>query len=108
MYHVFVRERFTFEYTPIVLDAPSLTLTGLAIAIQYTFSANNHRPVWADKRPQTLATQAMVEAHKVYRIYPTGLTQKDVLQGDGWFKTDKDFLDHLAKNPCPNLEVIFV
>lgn len=108
MYHLYVRERFTFNYISIPLQSSSLSLAGLKSAVREAFSFRKHRPIWATKRPKSFATEEIIEAYKIYRIYPAGLNQKDVLHSDKWFHSDEAFLDHLATYPCPHLEVIFV
>lgn len=109
MYHMYVRERFTFNYITVTLDSSRLSLSGLTAAVREAFSLRKHRPIWATKRPKSLATEEIIQAYTVYRIYPAGLNQKDVLHSDEkWFHSDEVFLDHLATHPCPHLEVIFV
>lgn len=104
VYHIYVRERGTFEMESIYLRSSNLTLESFKTAVLTKFTSLNHVPVWKPERPQILKGGDKL---KVYKIYPAGLTQRQALY-TFQFNGDVDFRSHLESNPCAKFEVIFV
>ncbi|XP_004505222.1 glycoprotein 3-alpha-L-fucosyltransferase A isoform X2 [Cicer arietinum] len=104
VYHIYVRERGTFEMESIYLRSSNLTLEGFKSAVLMKFTSLNHVPVWKPERPKSLKGSNEL---KLYRIYPLGLTQRQALYTFS-FNGDNDFRGHLESNPCAKFEVVFV
>ncbi|KAL5992821.1 putative fucosyltransferase-like protein [Asimina triloba] len=104
MYHLFVRERGTFEMESIFLRSSQLTLKAMESSVLAKFKSLNHVPVWKQERPES--TKGGDEL-KIYRVYPVGLTQRQALYTFR-FNSDAEFREHVEKNPCAKFEVIFV
>ncbi|KAF7840838.1 Glycoprotein 3-alpha-L-fucosyltransferase A [Senna tora] len=104
VYHIYVRERGSFEMESIYLRSSHLTLEALNSAVVSKFTSLNHVPIWKSERPESIRGSNEL---KIYRIYPVGFTQKQALYTFR-FKGDDDFRSHLESNPCAKFEVIFV
>lgn len=104
VYHLYVRERGTFEMESVFLSSRNLTMEALESAVVAKFTSLKHVPIWKQERPESLRGG---DELKVYRIYPVGLTQRQALYTFR-FKGDADFRSHVENNPCAKFEVIFV
>ncbi|KZV41167.1 alpha1 family protein [Dorcoceras hygrometricum] len=104
IYHVYVRERGRFEMESIFLRSDNLTLNALSSAVLAKFSSLKHVPIWKSERPESIRGG---DDLKIYRIYPVGKTERQALYTFK-FKGDSDFKNHVERNPCAKLEVIFV
>ncbi|WJX44397.1 Alpha-(1,3)-fucosyltransferase 11, variant 2 [Trifolium repens] len=104
VYHIYVRERGTFEMESIYLRSSNLTMEAFKSAVLKKFTSLNHVPVWKPERPEMLKGG---DELKIYKIYPVGLTQRQALY-TFHFDGDADFRRHLENNPCAKFEVIFV
>nr|WDD38947.1 fucosyltransferase transcript variant 2 [Fagopyrum tataricum] len=104
VYHVYVRERGTFEMESIFLRSDNLTLKALKHAVLEKFNSLKHVPIWKQERPESLRGG---DELKIYRIYPLGLTQRQALYTFK-FQGDANFRSHIQSNPCSKFEVIFV
>ncbi|GJP42617.1 hypothetical protein CLOM_g2164 [Closterium sp. NIES-68] len=107
-YHLYVRERGTYQFTSVFLTKDSLTLPGLRRAIRRTFKKKSYKPVWVGKRPAVLASEKRIKALRIFHVYPAGSNQKEAMFGSAWFQTSAQFAKFLDSHPCPRLEVIFI
>uniref|UniRef100_A0A1D1XD26 Fucosyltransferase n=1 Tax=Anthurium amnicola TaxID=1678845 RepID=A0A1D1XD26_9ARAE len=104
LYHLFVRERGTFEMESIFLRSSNLTMGALESAVVTKFKSRSYVPIWKKERPESLRGGDLL---KVYRIYPVGITQRRALYTFR-FNGDADLRKYVGRNPCAKLEVIFV
>ncbi|CAN7047613.1 unnamed protein product [Brassica oleracea var. botrytis] len=104
VYHLFVRERGTFDMESIFLRDGYLTLEALESAVLTKFKSLRHEPIWKKERPVSLRGDGVLRVHA---IYPLGLTQRQALYN---FKFEKNssLSTHIQSNPCPKFEVVFV
>ncbi|MCO5549946.1 hypothetical protein L7F22_003423 [Adiantum nelumboides] len=103
-HHLFVRERGKFEMESVFLRSSNLTVAALHEAILSKFSFMNYVPIFKSGRPTAIQGD---ESLKLYKVYPVGMTQRQALYS--WkFESDIDLQAYVEKNPCANLEVIFV
>ncbi|XP_074269018.1 glycoprotein 3-alpha-L-fucosyltransferase A-like isoform X1 [Silene latifolia] len=103
IYHVYVRERGTFEMESIFLRSSNLTLEALKSAVLKKFDYLRHVPIWKPERPESIRGNNL----RVYKIYPLGLTQRQALYSFT-FPGPREFRSHIEANPCSKFEVIFV
>ncbi|CAA6664965.1 unnamed protein product [Spirodela intermedia] len=104
LYHLYARERGTFDMESIFLRSDNLTLESLESAVLEKFGSLKYVPIWKKERPESLKGGRELV---VYRIYPVGITQREALYSFR-FKTDDELRRHVETNPCAKLEVIFV
>ncbi|XP_009145809.1 glycoprotein 3-alpha-L-fucosyltransferase A [Brassica rapa] len=104
VYHLFVRERGTFDMESIFLRDGDLTLEALESAVLTKFKSLRHEPIWKKERPASLRGDGVLRVHA---MYPLGLTQRQALYN---FKFGKNssLSTHIQSNPCPKFEVVFV
>lgn len=103
-YHLFVRERGKYEMESVFLRSSNLTVAALHQAILSKFASINYVPIFKLGRPKVIHGD---DSLKLYRVYPVGMTQRQALFS--WrFENDSDLQAYVEKNPCANLEVIFV
>ncbi|KAF3610097.1 hypothetical protein DY000_02049913 [Brassica cretica] len=104
VYHLFVRERGTFDMESIFLRDGYLTLEALESAVLKKFKSLRHEPIWKKERPLSLRGDGVLRVHA---IYPLGPTQRQALYN---FKFEKNssLSTHIQSNPCPKFEVVFV
>ncbi|MCO5547384.1 hypothetical protein L7F22_000833 [Adiantum nelumboides] len=103
-HHLFVRERGKFEMESVFLRSSNLTVAALHEAILSKFSFMNYVPIFKSGRPTAIQGD---ESLKLYKVYPVGMTQRQALYS--WkFESDSDLQAYVEKNPCANIEVIFV
>eukprot|EP00250_Pteridium_aquilinum_P008599 c18066_g1_i1 orf=852-2411(+) len=103
-YHLFVRERGKFETESVFLRSSNMSLAALHQAIIQKFTSVNYVPIFKSGRPKVIQGD---DSLKLYKVYPVGLTQRQALYT--WkFKSDGDLQTYVEKNPCANLEAIFV
>jgi glycoprotein 3-alpha-L-fucosyltransferase len=104
VYHVYVRERGTFEMESVFLRSSNLTVEALENAVLSKFKSLKHVPIWKPERPESIRGDDKL---KIHRIHPLGLTQRQALYGFK-FNGVQDFRSHVQNNPCAKFEVIFV
>lgn len=104
IYHIYVRERGRFQMESIFLRSSNLTVEALEAAVLNKFNELRHVPIWKPERPESIRGG---DELKIYRIYPLGLTQRQALHSF-MFQGESDFKNHIERNPCSKLEVIFV
>ncbi|KAL0743216.1 hypothetical protein Bca4012_084729 [Brassica carinata] len=104
VYHLYVRERGTFDMESIFLRDGDLTLEALESAVLTKFKSLRHEPIWKKERPASLRGGGVVRVHA---IYPLGLTQRQALYNFK-FERNSSLSTHIQSNPCPKFEVVFV
>ncbi|KAF8054818.1 hypothetical protein N665_1312s0011 [Sinapis alba] len=104
VYHLFVRERGTFDVESIFLRDGNLTLEALESAVLTKFKSLRHEPIWEKERPASLRGDGVLRVHV---IYPLGLTQRQALYNFK-FERNSSLSTHIQRNPCPKFEVVFV
>jgi glycoprotein 3-alpha-L-fucosyltransferase len=81
-----------------------LSIANLEQAVLDKFTSLNHVPIWKTERPEVIRGNSDL---RIYKIYPVGLTQRKALYT--WsFDGDKGLESMVKKEPCLQLEVIFV
>lgn len=120
IHHLYVRERFTFEYRSLFLTEP-FTVAKLHATLLALYGSE-HRPVWTRKRPSYRKKSpdgswdmAYVPI-KIHKVYPAGITTKEALYGQipdafsvvGNRTMDQALRRWVKQNPCGEIEVIFV
>ncbi|KAG0623294.1 hypothetical protein M758_3G163500 [Ceratodon purpureus] len=104
LYHLYVRERGRFIMESVFIKDSDLSIVNLKQAVLDKFTSLNHVPIWKTERPEVIRGNSDL---RVYKIYPVGLTQREALYT--WdFGGDKGLKSMVKKEPCLQLEVIFV
>lgn len=105
LYHLYVRERGSFQMNSIFLSSGNLTLEAFESALLTNYKSRKYVPVWKQERPESI--RGRDDDLKIHTIYPLGLTQRQALYTFK-FQGDADFRNHIESNPCAKFEVIFV
>lgn len=120
IHHLYVRERFTFEYRSLFLTEP-FTVAKLHATLLALYGSE-YRPVWTRKRPSYRKKSpdgswdmAYVPI-KIHKVYPAGITTKEALYGQipdafsvvGNRTMDQALRRWVKQNPCGEIEVTFV
>lgn len=104
LYHLYVRERGRFYMESVFIKDSDLSIANLEQAVLDMFTSLNHVPIWKTERPEVIRGNSNL---RIYKIYPVGLTQREALYT--WnFDGDKGLESIVKKEPCLQLEVIFV
>ncbi|XP_024389348.1 glycoprotein 3-alpha-L-fucosyltransferase A [Physcomitrium patens] len=104
LYHLYVRERGRFEMESVFIEGSKLSLAHLKQVVVDKFTALKHVPIWKTERPEVIRGNSDL---RIYKIYPVGLTQREALYT--WdFGGDKGLKAMVQKQPCLQLEVVFV
>nr|ABG89268.1 alpha-1,3-fucosyltransferase [Lemna minor] len=104
LYHLYARERGTFDFLSIFMRSDNLSLKALGSTVLEKFSSLKHVPIWKKERPESLKGGSKLD---LYRIYPVGITQREALFSFQ-FNTDKELQIYLESHPCAKFEVIFI